>query len=122
MVYILCSFTYSHFYNNHQMVYILCSFTYSHFYNNHLVVYIASNGCVVLPILIFTITTKWYTKALMVVQFCLRILVNLPFIVHFTNWIQISTDILSVLIWVQTLCKGYQQTAKVIGSKEELRV
>ena len=27
-----------------------------------------------------------------------------------TVWIQIRTDILSVLIWVQTVCKGYQQT------------
>ena len=26
-----------------------------------------------------------------------------------TDWIQIRTDILSVLIWVQTVCKGYQQ-------------
>ena len=25
-------------------------------------------------------------------------------------WIQIRTDILSVLIWVQTVCKSYQQT------------
>ena len=28
-------------------------------------------------------------------------------------WIQIRTDILSVLIWVQTVCKGYQQMTKV---------
>ena len=28
-------------------------------------------------------------------------------------WIQIWTDILSVLIWAQTLWKGYQQTTKV---------
>ena len=27
-----------------------------------------------------------------------------------TVWIQIKTDILSVMIWVQTVCKGYQQT------------
>ena len=27
-----------------------------------------------------------------------------------TVWTQIRTDILSVLIWVQTVCKGYQQT------------
>ena len=31
-----------------------------------------------------------------------------------TVWIQI----LSVLIWVQTVCKGYQQTTKVSASKE----
>ena len=34
-------------------------------------------------------------------------------------WIQISTDnlwILSVLIWVQTVCKGYQQMTKERGS------
>ena len=34
-----------------------------------------------------------------------------------TVWIQIRTDILSVLIWVQTVCKGYQQTTKVAASK-----
>ena len=27
-------------------------------------------------------------------------------------WIQTRTDVLSVLIWVQTVCKGYQQTTK----------
>ena len=31
-----------------------------------------------------------------------------------TVWIQIRTDILSVLIWVQTVCKCYQQTTKVL--------
>ena len=30
-----------------------------------------------------------------------------------TVWIQIMTDILSVVIWVQTVCKGYQLTTKV---------
>ena len=30
-----------------------------------------------------------------------------------TVWIQIRTDILSVLIWVQTVCNGYQQMTKV---------
>ena len=30
-----------------------------------------------------------------------------------TVWIQIRTDIQSVLIWVQTVCKGYQQTTLV---------
>ena len=29
-----------------------------------------------------------------------------------TVWIQINTNILSVLIWVQTVCKCYQQTTK----------
>ena len=33
-------------------------------------------------------------------------------------WIQIRTDVLSVLIWVQTICKGYQQTTKVAACKE----
>ena len=27
-----------------------------------------------------------------------------------TNWIQIRADFLSSLIWVQTVCKAYQQT------------
>ena len=39
-----------------------------------------------------------------------------------TVWIQIRTDILSVLIWVQTVCKGYQQTTKVASSKERVKV
>ena len=30
-----------------------------------------------------------------------------------TVLIQIRTDIVSVLIWVQTVCKGYQQTTKL---------
>ena len=33
-------------------------------------------------------------------------------------WIQIKNDILSARIWVQTVCKGYQQTTKVAASKE----
>ena len=37
-----------------------------------------------------------------------------------TVWIQIRTYILSVLIWVQTICKGYQQTTKVTLSKERV--
>ena len=37
---------------------------------------------------------------------------------------QIRTDVLrmSVLIWVQTLCKGYQQMTKVAASKERLNI
>ena len=35
-----------------------------------------------------------------------------------TVWIQIRADVLSFLIWVQTVCKGYQQTAKVTISKK----
>ena len=31
-------------------------------------------------------------------------------------WIQIRTDMQSVLIWVQTVCKGYQQTTKQVAS------
>ena len=33
-------------------------------------------------------------------------------------WIQIRTDVVSVLIWVQTVCKGYEQMTKVAASKE----
>ena len=39
-----------------------------------------------------------------------------------TVLIQIRTDILSVLIWVQTVCKGYQQTTKVATSKERFHI
>ena len=35
-----------------------------------------------------------------------------------TVWIKIRTDILLVLIWVQTVCKGYQQMTKGAASKE----
>ena len=35
-----------------------------------------------------------------------------------TVWIQVGTDILSVLIWVRTVCKSYQQSTKVAPSKE----
>ena len=39
-----------------------------------------------------------------------------------TVWIQIRTDILSVLIWVQTVCKDNQQTTKVIASIERVKL
>ena len=35
-------------------------------------------------------------------------------------WIQIRTDILFILIWFQTICKGYQQTTKATASKERV--
>ena len=35
-----------------------------------------------------------------------------------TVWIQIRTNNLSVLIWLQTVCKGYQQMTKVAACKE----
>ena len=39
-----------------------------------------------------------------------------------TGWIQVRTDVLLVLIWVQTVCKGYQQTTKVAASKERVQI
>ena len=36
--------------------------------------------------------------------------------------IQIRTDILSVLIWVKTVCKCYQQMTKVTASKERVKL
>ena len=38
-----------------------------------------------------------------------------------TVWIQIRTDFMSALIWVQTVCKGYQQMANVAASKERAK-
>ena len=37
-------------------------------------------------------------------------------------WIQIWTDVLSILVWVQTVWKGYQQTRKVaaLAARKEL--
>ena len=37
-------------------------------------------------------------------------------------WIQIRMDVLMVLIWVKTVCKGYQQTIKVTASKERVNM
>ena len=37
-----------------------------------------------------------------------------------TVWIQFRPDILLGLIWVQTICKGYQQTAKVVTSTQRV--
>ena len=37
-----------------------------------------------------------------------------------TVWIQSRIDVLSILIWVQTVCKGYQQMTKVDASKEKI--
>ena len=39
-----------------------------------------------------------------------------------TVWTKIRTDIMLVLIWVQTVCKDYQQTTKVAVSNEVLIV
>ena len=39
-----------------------------------------------------------------------------------TVWIQIRTDATSVLIWIQTVCKCYQQTTKVAASKERVNI
>ena len=38
-----------------------------------------------------------------------------------TVWIQIRPDILSGLIWVQTVCKGHQQTPKVAPSEQRVK-
>ena len=37
-------------------------------------------------------------------------------------WIQSRVDILLVLILVQTVCKGYQQTEKVATNKERVKL
>ena len=38
-----------------------------------------------------------------------------------TVWIQIRPDILLGLIWVQTVCKGYQQITKVAPSEQRVK-
>ena len=38
-----------------------------------------------------------------------------------TVWIQTRMDILSVLTWVQTVCKGYQQTKKVPARRQRVK-
>ena len=37
-----------------------------------------------------------------------------------TVWIQIRSVVLSRLIWIQTVCKGYQQTTKLPPVKKEI--
>ena len=39
-----------------------------------------------------------------------------------TVWIQIRTDVLSVLIWIKNVCKSYQHTTKDAASKERVKV
>ena len=39
-----------------------------------------------------------------------------------TVWIQIRSDVLSGLIWIQTVCKGYQQTIRVVTSGERVNI
>ena len=38
-----------------------------------------------------------------------------------TVWVQIRPDILSSLIWVQTVCKGYQQMTKVLACWQRVK-
>ena len=38
-----------------------------------------------------------------------------------TVWMQIRTDSMSVLIWVQTVCNGYQQMTKIDAIKERVK-
>ena len=38
-----------------------------------------------------------------------------------TVWIQIRAHIQSVLIWLQTVCKGYQQMIKLLLARKELK-
>ena len=38
-----------------------------------------------------------------------------------TVWIKIRSNVLSDLICVQTVCKGYQQTTKVATSEESVK-
>ena len=74
---------------------------------------------------IYLITTHALTHCMLghFFWFCCRLLtiLNINFFKQFfqefyhcvkrcqTVWIQIRTDITSALIWVQTICKGYQQ-------------
>ena len=39
-----------------------------------------------------------------------------------TNWAQMRNDRILVLIWVQTVCKGFRQKTKVAASKKRLKV
>ena len=39
-----------------------------------------------------------------------------------TVWVQFRTQVLWVLMWAQTVCKGYQQTTTVAGSRERVKL
>ena len=39
-----------------------------------------------------------------------------------TVWTQIRTNFMLVLIWVQTVCKGFKQMTKVTASKERVNM
>ena len=41
---------------------------------------------------------------------------------QFKKWIKIKTNILFILNWVQTVCKGYPQTSKITTSKERVNL
>ena len=70
-------------------------------------------------------------------MFCYRLLTSSKFNIFFkkksgtvskcqtgwkTGWIQIRTEIVAVLIWVQTDCKCYQLTTKVAAGKERVKI
>ena len=48
----------------------------------------------------------------------LKLLSEIP-LGHPTAWIQIRPDDFPGLIWVQTVCEGYQKTTNVAASKED---
>ena len=78
------------------------------------------------PILVwqmFTLTVKELTLSMLTASFLYFLKKNLSGTLSECQmiWIQIKTDILLPLIWVQTVCKDYQQTTKVAASKERVK-
>ena len=67
-------------------------------------------GCIVRQLLFCTFVYTCYTS-----HYNKRLLTYLPSECQ-TVWIQIRPDIMSGLIWVQTICKGYQQST--LGGKD----
>ena len=76
-----------------------------------------------LPCKIWWTSTKFYNLNFLLhfpLTLCRKNLSGIPSECQ-TVWIQIRPDVLSCLIRVQTVCKGYQQTTKVATSWEQVR-
>ena len=87
---------------------------------DHATISIILHELSVLPILLTLYVLGNFSSADFFQNYFFRkILAGTHFEYH-TAWIQIRAAILLVLIWVQTVCKGYQQTTRVVTSKERV--
>ena len=75
------------------------------------------------PMQMFTVTVKVLTLSMLMTSILYFIKKILSGIISDcqTIWIQIKTDNLLLLIWVQIVCKVYRQTTKVAASKVRVK-